>query len=95
MSNREAAKTTKYRKLDLDFARNPDNWPAWPRLPLKRRGSNIFLDPKGLGYLENLSLRGDATPVVFIGVMFENRTDETEKIEYESFEALLEEWEID
>lgn len=90
MSNRD----TKYRELDLAFARDPDNWPAWPRLPLKRRGVDHFADPKGLSYLENLTLRGEATPTVFIGCIFENRTDE-EKIEYKSFEDLLEEWDID
>lgn len=27
---------------DLDMIRNPDNWPVWPVLPMKKRGETGF-----------------------------------------------------
>lgn len=38
---------------DIAFAKDPSDWPLWPRLPLKRRHGNYFNMQHGLGfYLE-------------------------------------------
>ena len=76
---------------DLAFARNPDNWPRWPLLPLKR--INMQFKDDDFGYLFHPS-RGEPKPVVRVGCIFMANTSDPE-LAYESLEKLFEEWRVD
>lgn len=84
--------TEKYRPgQDLQMMQDPDEWPLWPQLPLKRR-SEYSHDGIRSGFLVAIpTLR----PVVYlgpVGTVVENR----KTIEYSNFGELLEDgWVVD
>ena len=75
---------------ELEFVRAAEHWPKWPVLPVINRKD------RRAGFLWS------DLPDVFIGNIyrlptgtFEAATQGLEKIEYASFEAMLEEWRVD
>ena len=77
---------------DLAMAQDPNRWPVWPQLPLiKRDGSHEA------GRLFNGSLSDDTvSPVVYLGLIYTPITTRTEKVEYESLEAVFADgWRVD
>jgi hypothetical protein len=75
----------------LTMINDPNKWPTWPRLPLRRIGSAL-LETGNLGYL--LELRGGVQPTVYIGNIHD-RSLPTDSEHFDSFRDLLKHWEID
>jgi len=82
--------TAKRRVQDLEMMRTPDNWPIWPRLPLKRPGHGEH------GYLVNTHLYDNTVePKVYMGLIFEDHGSLKFK-EYESLQAIVDDgWTVD
>jgi hypothetical protein len=52
---------------ELEFIKNPDNWPNWPMLPLKKPGS-AFTDQNGIAVLvEDREVKGQIRFRLYIG----------------------------
>lgn len=77
---------------DLAFMRDPDRWPRYPRLPLKRReGDSDLSDPHALALLI-----ADGRPIIYFGNVFATSgTADLERREYASFEALAADYTVD
>jgi hypothetical protein len=71
---------------DLAMMRDPDRWPVWPQLPIKRNKDGAPLE---LGRLLNTSLKDDTVaPIVRLGTIFEPWSN-AETIEYPDLEAVV------
>lgn len=72
----------------------PDRWPRWPLLPLKRRRGarpGTRLDEQFLGFLVDV----ESPPyVVYVGTMFLARPGQPSE-RYNTLDALLQEWKVD
>jgi hypothetical protein len=69
----------------LAFLKDEDRWPAWPLCPVKKHRDNEL----------EIGCATAGQPVVVLVNMFEFRSD-APKIEYESWEALVEDgWRVD
>lgn len=80
----------KEERLTREFVENPDLWPLWPILPLKRRREPL-MDPKNCGCLID-----DGTLVVYLTNAFDQDFDHCEKISYPDFNALARDgWVVD
>lgn len=74
----------KYRPgQDLEMMQDPDEWPLWPQLPLKRRGHHE--DSRRTGFLVAIP---ELEPVVYLGIVG-TVVLKRDTIEYSSFEELL------
>lgn len=93
------SKTTKAQRMEahlraksLEFLRNPDRWPLWPRLPLKRGEQNSEL---GVLFAQDET----DLPIRVWRCSLYDRIDPktTPSYEYISFEELLDEgkWRVD
>jgi hypothetical protein len=84
--------TPERRQQDKDMILNPDNWPMWPRLPLKRTPQG---DRPNCGFVFNGSTHDDAVqPIVYLALIFSNVVDE--KLVYQDIDALLDDgWTVD
>lgn len=77
---------------DEMFVRSPDLWPRWPLCPMVKRNTTELV----VGYLVNRDLRGQhEDPTVYVGYVFAADPARDEKVKYDSFEKLLEEWRVD
>lgn len=87
----------KYRPgQDLEMMQDPDEWPRFPHLPLKRRQTGDSARYQS-GFLEALTyLLGEAPkPVVWLGSLDSIQHDR-QKIEYSNFGELVEDgWLVD
>ncbi len=77
---------------ELAMMAQPDRWPAWPRLPLKRRDRK-----PNLGYLLETS---EVLAVVYLRNVFDDRAvdpgSEVPTMEYGSLEAMVDDgWVVD
>jgi hypothetical protein len=71
---------------------DPDNWPQWPLLPLKRYavGSNDM----ETGYMIHVS--GEDRTTVFQGNIFMAQPDTDPAIKYDGFQEIVNDgWEVD
>ena len=78
----------------LKFVGDPDNWPMWPFLPLKRIRKGILQ----AGFLFNGSLDDNTVaPEVYIGTIYDkDMGPESRRYVYDSIEAVFEKgWKID
>lgn len=74
---------------DLEMMQDPDEWPLWPQLPLKKRSD--WPQPRA-GFLVAIP---ELKPIVFIGVVGTVKQDRP-RIEYSSFGELVEDgWLVD
>lgn len=81
---------------EVRFIRNPDRWPCWPLLPMKSLKEKGDGNMPQLGYMYYPRLVGnDVKPVIYLGSLYRANPRMDEKKEYDSLDALLEEWEID
>jgi hypothetical protein len=80
------------RDQDKKMILSPDRWPIWPKLPLKRYGQE-----KDHGFVFNGSLDDDNTkPIVYLATVFHAVDEDTETIEYEDIDGLLDDgWTVD
>jgi hypothetical protein len=78
---------------DIKMMSTPDNWPRWPRLPVKRS------DPKWQGQIEvgvMMAVEGHLTTVFLTTLFSEIKLDTTKKIVYGSYEEIQEDgWIVD
>lgn len=74
---------------NVEFASNPNRWPAWPQLPLVRG--------KELGRLFHVGDEGDEVrPIVYLGNIFAPVNTDTRTATYPTLRALFEDgWQID
>lgn len=77
---------------DLAFMQNPDQWPRYPRLPLKRRGNIDLSDPHALALLV-----ADGQPTIYFGNLYleAEKIIDLERREYASFQALAVDYTVD
>jgi hypothetical protein len=81
-------------KRDLEMAKNPNRWPVWPQLPLKRiRDGNLecgrLIERGGIFTPPRIE------PVVYFGTIFEP-TKDAEKITYQDLSAIFDDgWRVD
>ena len=87
--------TTTIDPKELAFMQDPDKWPAWPTLPLVNNKGDY--NQRQFGYLLDTSVlsRKPNEPTVYIGNIFDPHPTTDEKIQYNTFEQLLEDWRID
>lgn len=75
---------------DVAFMQKEDDWPAWPRLPLKRSRSEGRFPQLGI-------MVAGRKPEVYLTSMY-NKTplSDVESIKYESFQAVVDAgWRVD
>jgi hypothetical protein len=72
------------RGRDLKMMRTPEDWPVWPRLPLKRRQGGG--QPPELGFLVAIA---EWRTRVFFDDMFAPITDDTRCKDYPDLEAIV------
>lgn len=79
---------------EIKMMRNPNRWPAWPKLPLKR--SFDYENPRPhLGFLQEERMGEPIKPKVYLGTIFE-RSGTLESVEYETWASLLADgWVVD
>jgi hypothetical protein len=82
--------TPERREQDLAMMKSPNDWPIWPKLPLKRPGHDEH------GYLINTSVKDDTVePKVYMRFIFQEH-EPTAFREYESLEAVVSDgWTVD
>jgi hypothetical protein len=84
---------------ELDFLRNPDQWPNWPLLPIKRYGAPG--DPPECALLDSIGAPEPKVRVVFVNMFQLRELTHAERqalrVEvYDSAEALLDDgWMVD
>lgn len=84
---------------DRNFIANPDNWPCWPFLPVKRRDNS--LENGNLGVLLSTAEHKAGKMIVYLAYMFDwPQTPEgvksIKRIEYASVDDLLADgWMVD
>jgi hypothetical protein len=80
---------------DLEMLKNPDKWPAWPRLPLVIRHPARVSDPMTVGFLLG-DPPSDGTYTVWFGNVFDPVYPTQPKKQYATVEELLKDgWEVD
>jgi hypothetical protein len=82
---------------DVEFMKNPELWPIWPRLPLKKRRGNLGFE-LAIMIEGTVSGRGIGTvkPIVYFATMYEVLDSDTPRKQYDSFEAIVEDgWVVD
>jgi len=92
--SRSVIYNTEERKEAIELIENPDEWPRWPTLPVKR------IPPGEFGFLREVGLSGVVKPVVYLRNASDLETvktfDEIETIEYSSFNQMFDYgWRID
>ncbi len=79
---------------DLQMMQNPDKWPQWPYLPVKR-----WVKDRQTPDLAIMSVTGESAskPIVYFKNMFDSKAlIRTKHLEYASFEELLNDgWVVD
>jgi hypothetical protein len=82
------------RERDKQMIMNPDAWPLWPRLPLKRwYGSGTDWDDDqylGVMFDSSSEIGGGVSLTVHVGLMSTSRT-----ITYSDLDALVADWRVD
>lgn len=77
---------------ELKKIRDQDNWPLFPRLPVKRRiGPGEQRGEDGFGIMIGTMNDADPDPVIYLRT-HDPETDLKQAIRYESLEALVKEW---
>lgn len=81
------------REKDIEMMSNPENWPRWPRLPIKRS------DPTGNHQVEigvMLALEGHLTMVFKTNMFAKIDHATTDKYVYSDYEAIADDgWVVD
>ena len=83
------SRTPEELKKDLEGMKNPDIWPQWPVLPVKRHS-----DEKGIevGLIVEKDMKSPVESIVYLNNMFSLKSwedlDKMPNLKYESFEAL-------
>lgn len=84
------------REHDLRMMQDPDAWPRWPVLPLKRSTPD---DPLDCAFLMCRFVDSGPDPEVWLGTIYEASDlvgDESKHVVYESWDALLADgWRVD
>jgi hypothetical protein len=83
---------------DGDFIRNPDLWPVWPRLPVKRYAPGSHHAEMGVVLDESGGLDGPLPePVrVYLGNLYDDAIQHREYLRYETVDDMLGAgWEVD
>ena len=84
--------TGEARVESLKLLNDPDEWPQWPALPMKRRGEDGKMPESGV-VLEAL---GVELTSVFLENMFNGISKDTPRQDYLNFEEMLDDgWEVD
>lgn len=84
------------RARSLAMMERPDDWPLWPRLPLKRR--EPLTDAIATKFPDLGFLFADSKPVVHLGCIYEDRhmDDPASMKEYSNFAAIVDDgWVVD
>ena len=76
-------------QTSLEFMRDPNEWPTWPVLPVKRRGSmDVGLMLEGQG--------NKAAPIVYLTNLFIRDFENCEQKKYEDLEGVVDDgWVVD
>ncbi len=74
---------------DLSFIKDPNQWPQWPQLPVKR-----YVNGMEVGVI--IEVRTGVEPVVYLKNLYTRFTDDTPKLTYGSIDELLADgWMVD
>lgn len=86
--------------LDRKFVSDPEEWPRWPLLPVKRRDGDQFHQHGYCGFMF-----ADGRPRVYLGYMYElgagypktwgEALSKYKAVEYADVDALLSVWTVD
>ena len=80
---------------DIERMQQLDQWPRWPVLPVKKYKEQGQMPALGVMHINHV-LPNDGKPRVYECSMFDQITDETHFVEYDSLEALVADgWMID
>lgn len=88
--------TLSERQHDIGMMQDPNDWPAWPLLPLKRHTPD---DPLDCGFIAELVMDVAIEPVVYHGLIFEAAEvmrDESRWLRYATWDELYDAgWRVD
>ena len=78
---------------ELKMMQNPDNWPMWPQLPIKRRQEGA---QGQIGVLLETDFSMPIKPTVYLKNLWNSDIEEVEKIKYKEWLDLLDDgWVVD
>jgi hypothetical protein len=78
---------------EVEMMSDPDKWPAWPFLPLKKPGQSAKTGE--YAYLYNDDLNAYPKITCFKGLMYDHKPD-NDRVEFASFTELLNQgWRVD
>lgn len=92
MKKVELEQAQELQERDLQMMQEPQRWPAYPRLPLKRTQGGGWPE---LGFLQCVS--GVVPPIVYLGNIYDHLSvQQLERLEYSGFHELQEAgWVVD